>query len=141
MPDLSITAGHPDPAVPARHVWPAEARHLCAVRATVRHWLAGFDLTDDVTHDIVLAVSEAASNTIDHAYGPAGADDTIELSLWSEPRAVCIEIADRGVWRSAGTHSAGRGLGLAMMRRLVGAVLIHCGPGGTRVSLRHPRPA
>ena len=64
--------------------WPAHPRHLTALRAEVRHWLAPLALLGTAEIDLVLAVNEAASNCVEHAYTPATADDTVELTFWTE---------------------------------------------------------
>jgi Histidine kinase-like ATPase domain len=56
------------------------------MRAEVRRWLAPLALTGDAEDDLVLAVSEAATNCVEHAYIPATADDTVELTFWTEPK-------------------------------------------------------
>ena len=45
--------------------WPAYARHLAALRAEVRRWLAPLALPGDAEDDLLLAVNEAVSNCID----------------------------------------------------------------------------
>ena len=98
----------------------------------------------DAEADLVLAVSEAASNVIDHAYrtGDETGDDraVVEVFFWTEPGAVLLEVVDHGRWRPPGPHAAGRGRGIAIMQRLVDAVLIHHDTRGTRVLLRHSLP-
>jgi hypothetical protein len=46
------------------------------------------DLTAEAEDDLVLAVSEAGSNVIDHAYRTPEVAAGIELFFWTEP-AVC----------------------------------------------------
>jgi serine/threonine-protein kinase RsbW len=107
----------------------------------VRRWLAPLALAGDAKDDLVLAVSEAATNSVEHAYIPATADDTVELTFWTEPQAVCIEVVDHGVWQTPSDQPADRGRGIQLMQRLMALVLIHYDTRGTRVLLRHPRPA
>ena len=111
------------------------------MRAEVRRWLAPLALTGDAEDDMVLAVSEAATNCVEHAYIPATADDTVELTFWTEPQAVCVEVVDHGVWQAPSDQPTGRGRGIQLMQRLMALVLIHYDTRGTRVLLRHPRPA
>ena len=65
-------------------VWPASPHHIGAIRAAVYHWLAPLALEDDTRDDVVLAVSEAASNAVEHAYPPT-VGGVVELTLWTEP--------------------------------------------------------
>jgi serine/threonine-protein kinase RsbW len=124
----------------AHGVWPAHPRQLSPLRAEVRRWLAPLALYGDAEDDMVLAVGEAASNCVEHAYITATADDTVELTFWTEPRAVCVEIVDHGVWRVPSEYPTGRGRGIEMMQSLMALVLIRHDSRGTRVLLRHPLP-
>lgn len=120
--------------------WPADPSHLAAVRAEARHFLAPLALTEDAQQDLVLAVSEAATNAIEHAYMPVLAGDIMELTCWTEPHTVFIEVTDHGRWLAPSRGPAGRGRGIAIMQRLVWSVLIHFDARGTRVLLSHPLP-
>ena len=140
---------HPGTAAFGHRVWPARAGALTPIRREVRWWLAPLDVIPEAEADLVLAVNEAAANVIDHAYR-TGADtggDTddgravVEVFFWTEPGAVLLEVVDHGQWRPPGPHAAGRGYGIAIMHRLVEAVLIHHDARGTRVLLRHSLPA
>ena len=123
-----------------RRTWPAHPGQLAPMRAQVRHWLAPLAMTGDAEDDMVLAVNEAASNSVEHAYLPATADDTVELTFWTEPHAVCIEIRDYGTWLVPSGRPSARGRGIEIMQRLMALVLIHHDPRGTQVLLRHPLP-
>jgi serine/threonine-protein kinase RsbW len=132
--------GPGEPVEFTHRVWPAHSRQLAPMRAEVRRWLASLALTGDAEDDVVLAVSEAATNCVEHAYIPATADDTVELTFWTEPQAVCIEVVDHGMWQTPSDQSA-RGRGIQLMQRLMALVLIDYDTRGTRVFLSHPRPA
>jgi anti-sigma regulatory factor (Ser/Thr protein kinase) len=111
------------------------------LRAEVRRWLTPLPFTADDEDDLVLAVNEAASNSVEHAYTTPVAGDTVELTFWTEPRAICVEVVDHGFWRVPPDQSNGRGRGIQIMQRLVAFVLIHHDNRGTRVLLRHPLPS
>jgi anti-sigma regulatory factor (Ser/Thr protein kinase) len=113
---------------------------LAAIRAEARQFLGPLALTKGARQDLVLAVSEAASNAIEHAYTPAGAGNTVDLTLWTEPDTVCIEVVDHGWWHRPSNQPTGRGLGIPIMQRLVQSVLIHYDARGTRLLLSHPLP-
>ena len=121
-------------------IWPAYPRHLAALRAEVRRWLAPLALPRDAENDLLLAVNEAASNCVEHAYTPATVDGTVKLTFWTEPGSVCVEIVDHGRWRTPSSQPTGRGQGIAIMQRLIPVVLLHHDRRGTRVLLLHPLP-
>lgn len=123
-----------------RTVWPARPVHLPSIREQVRRWLDPLGLTGDTEQDFVLAASEAASNAVEHAYRPATAEDTVELTFWTEARAICIEIVDHGRWRAPAPVPGARGRGLMIMNGIIHTVLVHYDSRGTRVLLRHPTP-
>ena len=139
--------GGPTPVAPrgepcefVHRSWPAHPRQLASLRAEVRRWLTPFTLPDDAEDDLVLAVSEAASNSVEHAYVPPTADDTVELTFWTEARAIYVVIVDHGRWRTPSDQPTRRGRGIEIMQRLIAFVLIHHDKRGTRVLLRHPLP-
>ncbi len=120
--------------------WPADLRQLATIRQEVRTWLTPLALDDGEAADVVQAVDEAATNVVEHAYGP-GDSGNVELTLWTEPGALYVEVADHGSWRPPAGGSDCRGLGIPLMHGLVHAVLIHIDARGSRVLLRHPMPS
>ena len=104
------------------------------------YWVPQGGLPGQTEDDLVLAVSEAASNCVEHACSPPTVDDTVELTFWTEPHALCVDIVDHGRWRTPSDQPTGRGRGIEIMQRLVAFVLIHHDNRGTRVHFRHPVP-
>ena len=95
----------------AHLTWPANPHQLASIRTQVRGWLAPLDLTEESKEDLVLAVNEAVSNSVEHAYLPPTPGDTVELTFWTEADAVCLEIVDHGAWRVPSGRSTGSGPG------------------------------
>jgi len=102
--------------------------------------LSPLGFSSETADDIVLAVNEAATNAIDHAYAASGADNTFDVILWLEHGALHIEIVDHGQWRLREVAPSGRGFGIMIMKELVDTVVLDHGPSGTSVLLRHPLP-
>jgi serine/threonine-protein kinase RsbW len=124
--------------------WPADPEQLSVIRHELARWLAPLQLTDDETADVVLAVDEAAANAVRHAYGP-GTSGVVELTLWTEPGTLCVEVVDHGSWQQPAAPPApgdarDRGRGIPLMNTMADAVLIHYDARGSRVLLRHPVP-
>jgi anti-sigma regulatory factor (Ser/Thr protein kinase) len=104
-------------------------------------WLEPLALPEDAEDDLVLAVNEAASNCIEHAYRPATVGDTVDVRCWTEPHAVFVEIVDHGRWRTPTGEPTRRGRGIVMMQRLMASVEIHPSAGrGSCCARRSPAP-
>ena len=140
MGGSAVARGRGGPYEFVHQIWPAHPRHLAPLRSEVRRWLAPLALTADTEDGLVRAAAEAASNCVEHAYTPPTADDTVEVTFWTEPHAVYIEIVDQGRWQAPPDQPTHGGRGLQTMQRLTGFVLIHHDSRGTRVLLRHPLP-
>ena len=119
---------------------PAQAAHLCRLRHVMNDYLSAFPLTPDRRDEIVLAVGEAAANAVDHAYRGQAEPGVIDVTLWTESNALCVQVRDHGRWREPPSDlwPVGHGLGLVLMRRLIDCVLIQHDHRGTNVLLRHP---
>lgn len=109
----------------------AAPRVLAGLRRTVARWLIKHGVGADERFDIAVAVSEAAGNAIEHAYGPHEA--TFEVyCLWA-PEQVRVTVRDSGRWRPSG--SRGRGRGLQIMRQLMDVADIERSEAGTTITL------
>jgi anti-sigma regulatory factor (Ser/Thr protein kinase) len=80
---------------PLRITLPSHPMYLGLVRAVVQEGaaLAGFD--EDLTHRILLAVTEAVTNVIRHAYG-GDTGQRIDMELLAEPDRFELGITDYG---------------------------------------------
>jgi sigma-B regulation protein RsbU (phosphoserine phosphatase) len=74
---------------------PSHPRYLPLIRALVAETasLVGFDT--DITHRVVLAVTEAFTNVIRHAYGQATVKP-IDLEIWIEDDTLRLDLIDYG---------------------------------------------
>jgi anti-sigma regulatory factor (Ser/Thr protein kinase) len=127
--------------------WPADPVQLSAIRHQLADWLGPLRLTELETADVVLAVDEAVSNSVEHAYGPAEAG-RVELTLWTEPGTLSIEVVDHGQWQpppveaqQVPERAPDASRGIALMNTMVESVLIHFDDRGSRVLLRQHIPA
>jgi anti-sigma regulatory factor (Ser/Thr protein kinase) len=133
-------APHSDRAEYVHLTLPAQAAHLCRLRHAMNQYLSAFPLSPDRRDEIVLAVGEAAANTVEHAYRDQPESGVIDVTFWTEADALCVQIRDHGRWREppSAPRPTGKGLGIVLMRRLIDCVLIHHDHRGTNVLLRHP---
>jgi PAS domain S-box-containing protein len=89
---------------------PAEPLALASFRRTLRGWLKQCEANEEEGYDIILACNEAASNAIEHAYGPG--DGSVEVLASLSGREVSVTVRDFGQWRERRADNRGRGLGL-----------------------------
>jgi anti-sigma regulatory factor (Ser/Thr protein kinase)/putative methionine-R-sulfoxide reductase with GAF domain len=87
---------------------PAVPGVLADMRRGLRRWLRTHGATESDLTEVTLAVSEACSNAIEHAYSPAPA--MFELVGTAQGDVVTFVITDGGRWRAPRGHDRGRGL-------------------------------
>jgi serine phosphatase RsbU (regulator of sigma subunit)/anti-sigma regulatory factor (Ser/Thr protein kinase) len=104
---------------------------LAGLRSVIGRWLTHGGASELDVFNIALAVSEAAANAIEHAYGAREGTFTVSCELDRERARVTI--ADGGRWRQ--TQPYGRGRGLQLMRSLVDDVDVVRGEDGTTITL------
>jgi anti-sigma regulatory factor (Ser/Thr protein kinase) len=107
-------------------------------RLAVRRFAADLEVDID---GIVLAVSEAVSNVVMHAYPAGVARGDFELRGRASPSEVTLEIIDGGRGLGDGATTAGAGLGLVIIERLAETVELEDSPGGVALTMRFRRGA
>ncbi|ALE82623.1 ATP-binding protein [Pseudonocardia sp. HH130629-09] len=120
---------------------PVEPASAGRSRRETRRWLASLCGTDEqcpTVQDLVLAVNEAVSNCIEHAYGAAGSEAAATVLLHGEAEGyrVRMEVSDRGCWRDPPTDPGHRGRGIGMIEAVAEDVRVEPGPDGTTVTFR-----
>ena len=91
--------------------------------------------------DIALAVSEAITNTVLHAYRDRSAGP-VRVVACAEPQRLVVVVRDYGCGMSPNPDSPGLGLGLAVIGRLATEVNIERPDegGGTRLRMHFANP-
>lgn len=119
--------------------FPADAQEVAPVRHQLREWLQDSGLGEDEASDLVLAVSEAVNNAVEHAYpGPARGSVEVRARI-GDDGAVSVDIRDHGQWRVPPPALTMRGRGFLLMRESVDEVEIDRSASGTTVRLRRAR--
>lgn len=114
----------------------AHSGRLASLRRDFEDWLVSLDTHEDDVYDLVVAVNEAASNAVEHAYPPGGAGQIRVEAVVTPDGSVVAVVSDNGRWRVPPAALSSRGRGLLLMRENVDEVLIDRGEDGTTVSLR-----
>ena len=96
---------------------------------------------DDTLADLKLALTEACSNSVRHAYG--GGEGHVDISFELREDRLIVEVADDGtgfepdgIEANGGDELSEGGLGIAIIRSIADEVEIGDGPGGRGSRLR-----
>jgi serine phosphatase RsbU (regulator of sigma subunit)/anti-sigma regulatory factor (Ser/Thr protein kinase) len=89
----------------------ADPARLASTRVAVERWLHAIGLEDDAVADLVLAVSELATNACLHAY-PAFSTGPLHVTGRVDGDRVQLVVRDEGRWRYESSSHGGRGIPL-----------------------------
>jgi anti-sigma regulatory factor (Ser/Thr protein kinase)/putative methionine-R-sulfoxide reductase with GAF domain len=120
---------------PLNLVMPAMPRSLRDIRLAMRPWLSAVGAAPRTVADLLVAVGEACTNAVEHAYGAGGGTVTVHMEL--QLPDVLATIRDTGRWRPPDDENRGRGRGTQFMRNCSDDLRIDHGPTGTNVVIRH----
>jgi anti-sigma regulatory factor (Ser/Thr protein kinase) len=109
---------------------------LSAFRRRLQAWLASRSVDKAEAAEIVLAVSEACNNAIEHGYGDSVGSVWVRVD--DDGETFRASVRDRGRWRE-GPSGADRGRGIAIMEAVMDTATIETTAEGTEVVLERRR--
>lgn len=117
-------------------VVPATAQYLALVRLVVGAAARVIGLNDDNVADIKVALSEASTNVIRHAYRSGGHQrrQVIEVTCYEHGGSLVIEVVDHGDGMPL-PPPASEGLGFGIIGSLMDKVNVETGESGTTVHM------
>jgi serine/threonine-protein kinase RsbW len=121
---------------------PARAEYITLCRLALTGIARVRDLPDEVLADLKLALTEAASNSVRHAYAGEEQPGVVEISYELHPDRLVIEVTDEGEGfdpqESEGPPEelSEGGLGIAIIRAIADEVEIGAQPSGKGSRLR-----
>lgn len=128
-------------AVTVRLTIPARAEYITLCRLALTGIARLRELSDELLADLKLALTEAASNSVRHAYGDKNAG-VVDISYQLFSDRLVIEVTDEGegfdpaeAEGNAAELSEG-GLGIAIIRAIADEVEFGAQPGGKGSRLR-----
>jgi serine/threonine-protein kinase RsbW len=138
-----VTAGPSDGSEPrtVRLTIPARAEYITLGRLALTGISRLRPLSDELLADLKLALTEAASNSVRHAYADGG-EGTVEILYELHGDRLVIEVTDEGAGfdpRHADGNGEGLtegGLGIAIIRAIADEVEIGARPDGGGSRLR-----
>jgi serine/threonine-protein kinase RsbW len=121
---------------------PARAEYITLCRLALTGIARVRDFSDEVLADLKLALTEAASNSVRHAYAGDDHAGVVEISYELRPDRLVIEVTDEGEGfdpdeaEGAPEELSEGGLGIAIIRAIADEVEIGTQPGGKGSRLR-----
>jgi serine/threonine-protein kinase RsbW len=138
MANPSSSAANGAPTI--RLTIPAKAEYITLVRLALSGLSQSRELPDETLGDLKLAVTEACSNSIRHAYGD-GRDGSVEVVYELHPDRLVVEVSDDGPGFAVPEQASGAwlnegGLGIAIIRELADELELGPRAGGKGSRLR-----
>src|SRR6201989_1370518 len=118
---------------------PARPENVAVIRHVLGAFAEALRLPDGLVEDLRLAVTEACTNVVRHAYEP-DLPGPVEVTIRPDDDVVSVVVADYG--RGIGTSSdiSGPGLGLPLIAAIADEVDLQPQPGGgSRVAMTFAR--
>jgi serine/threonine-protein kinase RsbW len=113
----------------------ARAESVPLVRHALRGLLSTLDVGDARTADIALAVTEACTNVVLHAYPDR--PGALEVRAAEHAGQLAVTVRDHGAGMAPRVDSPGLGVGLPVIAAIADAVTIGApAGGGTEVTMR-----
>lgn len=136
-----MTASRNGNGLTVRLIIPARAEYITLCRLALTGIARLRELSDEVLADLKLALTEAASNSVRHAYGGENVG-VVEISYELLPDRLVIEVTDEGEGfdpeeaQGPPDELSEGGLGIAIIRAIADQVEIGAQPGGKGSRLR-----
>jgi PAS domain S-box-containing protein len=131
--DIAIVV-YRQPYTPLKIEKAAAAEQLSDVRHQLAAWLRATVVPDETATDIILAVNEAAANSIEHAYRGHKAGK-VRVEGENDGARVHMRIIDKGSWKAAPADPGVRGRGLLLIRAVSDWLEMDCTASGTTVDM------
>ena len=112
---------------------PAQPTKAVVVRGALKVWLARFGASEEQVFAILLAVSEAFANAVEHPRDPSST--TVDIAARYDNGMVEVFVRDYGGWRQEPSDGH-RSAGLLLMGAFMDSVKVHSDHRGTIVLLK-----
>src|SRR4051794_23243983 len=118
---------------------PARPENVSVIRHVLGAFAEALRLPDDLIEDVRLAVTEACTNVVRHAY-PSEVTGPVEISIVPTEEHVSVVVADHGRGIGTSSDTTGPGLGLPLIAAIADEVELQPVPGGgSRVAMTFAR--
>jgi anti-sigma regulatory factor (Ser/Thr protein kinase)/putative methionine-R-sulfoxide reductase with GAF domain len=117
---------------------PADPSMLVRLRHVLTRWLRTQGLEREVQAEILIAVSEACANAVEHAYGPGRGKFKVRArrieTESADGEAIEVTVVDTGCWRAP--RGENRGRGLKIMEAAMDSLDVRTADEGTEIVMR-----
>jgi serine/threonine-protein kinase RsbW len=118
---------------------PARPENVSVIRHVLGAFAEALRLPDDLVEDLRLAVTEACTNVVRHAYPPER-PGPVEITIVPTDEQVSVVVADFGRGIGSSSDTTGPGLGLPLIAAIADEVELQPVPGGgSRVAMTFAR--
>ena len=123
--------------------FPPYPEHLALARLALTGVAAAGGAADELLADLKLAVTEACTNVIQHAYPDGESESSQVLVRFTlEPNEITVEVEDGGVGfdvagraQTGGSGAPGGGMGIWIISALIDDLEIESSAQGSRISM------
>jgi len=118
--------------------WPAVAQSVAPARHAAIDFASRLGATPAALAAVELAVSEAVTNAVQHAYNGRGGDPgPVTLTVEAAGGGLRVVVADEGIGMRPQPDSSGLGLGLPLIAQITHSFEVRQPPrGGTILAMR-----
>jgi anti-sigma regulatory factor (Ser/Thr protein kinase) len=136
---IDVMERHQAPSTDVSLTLPARAENVAVVRHVLGAFAESLRLPYELIEDLRLAVTEACTNVVRHAY-PDGIPGAVEVTVQPGEEEVRVVVSDHGRGIGTSSDTSGPGLGLPLVAAIAATVDLQSSPGaGTRVAMTFAR--
>jgi serine/threonine-protein kinase RsbW len=118
---------------------PAQPENVSVIRHVLGAFAEALRLPDELVEDLRLAVTEACTNVVRHAY-PPNETGPVEITIQPMEEHVSVIVSDHGRGIGTSSDTTGPGLGLPLIAAIADEVDLQPVPGGgSRVAMTFSR--
>lgn len=118
-------------------VFPAVPHELRNMRSSIRSWATARGIHESTADDLLIAVGEATSNAVRHAYHESTTGD-VAVRIELVDGYLRVRVSDGGRWRPPLGAADTPGMGTTLLQKLTYGLEIVPADGGTDVTFRIP---
>jgi serine/threonine-protein kinase RsbW len=119
---------------------PARPENVSVIRHVLGAFAEALHLPEPVIEDIRLAVTEACTNVVRHAYEDGADPGALEIVIRPDDDRLSVIVTDRGRGIGPSPDTTGPGLGLPLIAAIVDSLEIYHGPSaGSRLAMSFQR--